>query len=179
MTKTEIQVLVQACKMAGIDATKIKPENPFSKSGRTAEFLQAAVAEIDPQQAAKWRVDAGGGLSLATIAEQQSGLPLSEAARRDLFLHDPGFVSEARKQQQQSEEQLLAQMEKSAADTRLRNTARQYGGDVEYAKRKLKAEDERDAQLQQQRIESEKQAAAMQQRIAQRQAQQRVPGGAF
>ena len=166
MTKTEIELLAKACQVAGIDARKIAPANPFEKSGKVADMLQVAVSEIDPLQAAKWRIAAGGGLSVATLAELESGLPLSEAARRDLFLHDPGFVSEARKQQQQSEEQLLAQMEKSAADTRLRNTARQYGGDVEYAKRKLKAEDERDAQLQQQQI-------------AQRQAQTHIRGGAF
>ena len=52
MTEKEIEVLAQACKAAGIDATKIKPENPFTKNGSTAAMLQAAVAEFHPEQAA-------------------------------------------------------------------------------------------------------------------------------
>jgi hypothetical protein len=52
MTSQEIQVLYQACREAGIDASKITPSNPFSKSGGTAALLQAAVALIDPAQAA-------------------------------------------------------------------------------------------------------------------------------
>ena len=88
MTDQEIQILADACRMAGIDATKIKPENPFERSGKTADFLQAAVAEIDPVQAAKWRVAAGGSLSLATMAELQAGDELSAAAQQDLWNHD-------------------------------------------------------------------------------------------
>ena len=61
MTDQEIQILADACRMAGIDATKIKPENPFEKSGSTATFIQGAVEQIDPVMAAKWRVAAGGG----------------------------------------------------------------------------------------------------------------------
>ena len=69
MTEKEIEVLAQACKASGIDATKIKPENPFTNNGGTATMLQAAVAEFHPEQAAMWRVAAGGSLSLATMAE--------------------------------------------------------------------------------------------------------------
>ena len=82
MTEKEIDVLAQACRMAGVDTTKIKPENPFEKSGATATFIQGAVEQIDPVMAAKWRVAAGGGLSLATMAELQSGESLSERHRR-------------------------------------------------------------------------------------------------
>ena len=99
MTPKQIELLSQACRMAGIDATKIKPENPFEKSGGTAGLLQAAVSELDPGQAAKWRIAAGGGLSLATMAELQTGQPLSEAAQRDLYDHDPEFVRDVQQQQ--------------------------------------------------------------------------------
>ncbi len=61
MTEKEIDVLVQACRMAGVDTTKIKPENPFEKSGATATFIQGAVEQIDPVMAAIWRVATGGG----------------------------------------------------------------------------------------------------------------------
>ena len=66
MTKQEIQVLYRACQSAGINASKITPANPFEKSGGTASLLQAAVAQVDPAQAARWRVSAGGELSIAT-----------------------------------------------------------------------------------------------------------------
>ena len=94
MTKKEIEVLAQACRAAGVDTTKIKPENPFEKSGATATFIQGAVEQIDPVMTAKWRVAAGGGLSLATMAELQSGESLSEAAQKDLYQHDPEYVKE-------------------------------------------------------------------------------------
>ena len=56
--------------MAGLDANKISPENPFKKSGKTADLLQAAVSEIDPVQSARWRRDSDQGLSVATMAVQ-------------------------------------------------------------------------------------------------------------
>ena len=79
-TPKQIQLLNRACKMAGIDSSKISPSNPFEKSGSTAGMLQAAISEIDPAQAARWRVAAGGSLSVATMAELQGGEELSAAA---------------------------------------------------------------------------------------------------
>ena len=80
MTPNEIQILQHACQAARIDASKIKPENPFTKSGNTATLLQAAVGEFAPEQAAKWRCEAGGGLSVQTLSEIQAGGDLSDAA---------------------------------------------------------------------------------------------------
>ena len=91
----------------GIDSSKISPSNPFEKSGSTAGMLQAAIAELDPAQAARWRVAAGGSLSVATMAELQSGEELSAAAQADLWNHDPEFVAEF---QQQREKGLEAQL---------------------------------------------------------------------
>ena len=93
MTPKEIQVLYRACQSAGIDASKITPANPFEKSGGTAQLLQAAVSQVDPAQAARWRVSAGGGLSIATLAELESGAQLSQQAQKDLWEHDADFVS--------------------------------------------------------------------------------------
>ena len=88
--------------MAGVDSSKISPSNPFEKSGMTAGLLQAAIAELDPAQAARWRVAAGGGLSVATMAELQSGEPLSAAAQQDLWNHDAEFVGEFQQQRDNS-----------------------------------------------------------------------------
>ena len=46
MTPQEIDILNQACIAAGIDSSKIQPDNPFSKSGGTPSLLQAAVAGL-------------------------------------------------------------------------------------------------------------------------------------
>ena len=93
--------------MAGIDSSKISPINPFKKSGSNAGMLQAAISEIDPAQAARWRVAAGGLLSVATMAELQGGEELSAAAQSDLWAHDPEFVAEF---QQKREKGLEAQL---------------------------------------------------------------------
>ena len=58
MNPKEIQLLANACAAAGIDASKITPANPFEKSGKVAELLQVAVAELNPAMAAKWRIAA-------------------------------------------------------------------------------------------------------------------------
>ena len=88
--------------MAGIDSSKISPSNPFEKSGTTAEILQAAIADLDPAQAARWRVAAGGSLSVATMAELQSGEELSAAAQSDLWDHDLEFIAEFQQQRVRS-----------------------------------------------------------------------------
>ena len=141
MTPKEIQFLANACAAAGIDASKITPANPFEKSGKVAELLQVAVAELNPAMAAKWRVAAGSGLSVATMSELQSGQPLSDDAQRDLYLHDPQFVADVQRQQVSAEEQALKALEEGAAATRLRNKAREFGGNVDRAREVLKAED--------------------------------------
>ena len=150
MTKKEIEVLAQACRAAGVDTTKIKPENPFERSGATAAFIQGAVEQIDPVMAAKWRVAAGGGLSLATMAELQSGQVLSETAQKDLFQHDPEYVKEVVAQRQNAEEQLLKQMAERTAEMRFQNTLRRAGGNEHVARRMIEAEDEQNARHQQQ-----------------------------
>ena len=165
MTEKEIQVLAQACKAAGIDATKIKPENPFTRNGKTAEFLQAAVAELHPEQAAKWRVAAGGSLSLATMAELQSGGELSAAAKSDLYQHDAQFVRDLKQQQAAESASAEKWLEEQTAATQLRNKAREFGGDVDRAREALRFEAERDAQLKAQREESQRHAHELNQRL--------------
>ena len=146
MTDQEIQILADACRMAGIDATKIKPENPFERSGKTADFLQAAVAEIDPVQAAKWRVAAGGSLSLATMAELQTGDELSAAAQQDLWNHDAQFVDDVRKQREQQMQSQLQALEKGAEEMRWKRELRAAGGNEHQAKRTIQAEDQANAE---------------------------------
>ena len=171
MTPREIQILNRACQMAGIDSSKIRPENPFTKSGGTPSLLQAAVAEIDPQQAARWRVEAGGGLSVATLSEMQSGGDLSRAAMEDLYLHDAEFIADQAKQQQDYETRMLADMEAKSQEMRLQMKTRQLGGNEDRARAELEREALADQQREQQRLDSAKHAQEMQARIHQRQVQ--------
>ena len=138
--------------MAGIDSSQISPSNPFEKSGSTAGRLQAAIAELDPAQAARWRVAAGGSLSVATIAELQSGEELSAAAQSDLWNHDPEFVAEFQQQRQKSLDAQLKALEEGAAEKRLQQVMKhKTNGDKAAAKRWIAAEDAEQAALEQQR----------------------------
>ena len=150
MTPKEIQILHQACVAAGVYPSKIQPDNPFKKSGGTAQMLQAAVAEIDPAQAAKWRTDSGQSLSVATMAELHSGEPLSDKAKQQLWDLDPKFVEDVQKQQVKHEQDILKQMRDSTAEKRWNTTLNQVGGDQHQAKRVIEAEDQRMAAQQQQ-----------------------------
>ena len=137
--------------MAGIDSSKISPSNPFEKSGSTAGMLQAAIAEIDPAQAARWRVAAGGSLSVATMAELQGGEELSAAAQADLWNHDPEFVAEFQQQREKGLEAQLKALEDGAAASSEKRMLQQAKGDKHLAKRMMQAEDAENERLQQQR----------------------------
>ena len=151
MTPKQIQLLNRACKMAGIDSSKISPSNPFEKSGSTAGMLQAAIAEIDPAQAARWRVAAGGSLSVSTLSELQGGEELSAAAQADLWAHDPEFVAEFQQQREKGLEAQLKALEDGANQKRFQNTLLQTGGDERQAKRMIAAQDAEQAARDQQR----------------------------
>ena len=138
--------------MAGIDSSKISPTNPFEKSGSTAGMLQAAIAELDPGQAARWRVAAGGSLSVATIAELQGGEELSAAAQADLWNHDPEFVAEFQQQRERNLEAQLKALEDGANQKRFQNAVNRTGGDESQAKRMIAAEDAENERIQQQRM---------------------------
>ena len=137
--------------MAGIDSSKISPSNPFEKSGSTAGMLQAAIAEIDPAQAARWRVAAGGSLSVATMAELQGGEELSAAAQADLWNHDPEFVAEFQQQREKGLEAQLKALEDGAVASREKQMLQQANGDKHLAKRMMQAEDAENERIQQQR----------------------------
>ena len=179
MTPKEIQVLNQACQMAGIDSSKISPNNPFEKSGGTAQLLQAAVGEIDPAQAAKWRVAAGGSLSIATLAEMQSGDQLSPKAMEDLWQHDAAFVVERQKERKQEKEDLDKWLDEQADASRLRNKMREVGGSEAKAKQALAAEDAADQERQLKQQQAAEHSRQFEQRMAQQRQQAAQAAGVF
>ena len=102
MTNTELQVLLEACKAAGIPPHEVRPDNPFTHSGTPrSKMIQVAVESINPAQAAAWRVEAGGSISLATAAAEAQLIPHTQETRADLFRHNPTYVTQ--KQQEQSD----------------------------------------------------------------------------
>ena len=172
MTPKEIQVLAQACRMAGVDATKITPVNPFEKSGGTASMIQAAVSELDPGQAAKWRVAAGGGLSVATLAELEGGGELSAAARSDLYAHDYQFVADLQKQKAAEAVKAEQWLKEAGEATALRNKVREMGGNEAAAKERLKLEAEQDEARRASAEASAQQARELQGRMDQKRVEQ-------
>ena len=135
----------------------------------TAGLIQAAIAELDPAQAARWRVDAGSSLSVATMAELQSGLELSESAKADLWNHDADFVGESQQLKQKQEADQLAWMDKEA--DRLR---RQREGD-----QRVNEQLARDASAKQAKQESLRLHMELQQRIDSRRAETDRMSGRF
>ena len=165
--------------MAGVDASKISPSNPFEKSGGTAQLLQAAVAEVSPQQAAKWRVAAGGSLSIATLSEMQGGGELSQAAMEDLWHHDAAFVVDYQKQKEASEAAMLKAMNDDAAAMRLRARTRQVGGNEARAREELAREDAADQERQLQKQQAAEHSRQFEQRMARQRQQAAQNAGVF
>ena len=176
MTEKEVQVLFDACRAAGINSQKISAENPFLKSGKVAALLQAAVAEIDPAQAAKWRVAAGGSLSVATLSELQSGGELSAAAKADLYAHDHQFVVDLKRQQVADQTKTEKWLEDQLAASQMRNKIRECGSEAA-AKERMKFEAQRDEEMRAAREASQKHAQQMQARLDQKRVQQAQMAG--
>ncbi|WP_156783066.1 hypothetical protein [Synechococcus sp. CC9605] len=128
------------------------------------------MASIDPAQAAKWRVAAGGGLSVATLAELEGGGDLSAAAKADLYAHDHQFVSDLQKQQVADQAKTEKWLEDQLAATALKNKIRETGSEAA-AREKMRLEEQQAAALQQSREESARHAREVQQRIDQKRIQ--------
>ena len=107
---------MKAAAYAKIPPDQLKPEQPWSFSGKTAELLQMAVESIDPVKAAEWRSASGGSISLATQAAELGLQPHSKATKEALLKHDPRAVIQERAAQEQWEKDQLAAMEKAVAD---------------------------------------------------------------
>ena len=134
--KADIKLLMKAAAFAKIPADKLKPEQPWSFSGKTAELLQMAVESIAPEKAAQWRSEAGGSISLATQAAELGLQAHTKATKEDLLKHDPRAVIQARAAAEQWERDQLAAMEKAAGEMHEKRTGSaeldetpKFGGD--------------------------------------------------
>ena len=147
MSDREVKLLYNAVRMTGGDPSKISLANPFSKSGEKATLIQIACGELDPEQAAIWRVQEGKGISVATAAECLSGNPLSPTAQADLWEHDPQYVREAIAESAKAEERERASLDQKYQESRLRNRIHACNGDERMAREQIRLEDLNDPSL--------------------------------
>ena len=146
MSDREVNLLYEAARMTGEDPSKLSLSNPFSKSGKKAEMIQLACAEIDPEQAAIWRVQQGREISVATARECRAGNGLSDQARADLWAHDPAFVRESIAERANEQQRYEAKLEADYQALRIKNRLKACGGDERMAKEQIRLEDHKNAE---------------------------------
>lgn len=130
--KADIALLMKAAEVAGIPADRLKPEQAWTFTGKTAELLQASVESISPEKAAEWRSAAGGTISLATQAAELGLQPHTARTKADLLKHDPTAVIQARTAQEQWEADQLAAMEAGAKALEIKNHGKELDRDQKF-----------------------------------------------
>ena len=118
MSEKELQLLVNAAQLARLNPSDLKPINPFSQQGGKATSMQVAVAELDPAQAARWRVEAGESISLESAAAKAGLTPMSRAAHNELSAIDADYITGQEEAKARREADLLASLEKGADQLR-------------------------------------------------------------
>ena len=106
---------MEAARVAKLDPSQLKVVNPFSQQGGVAQTMQSAVDQLNPAQAAKWRVEAGESLSLQAAAAQQGITEMTNKTHQELMTLDAGYRSEYEQSRSQREADVLARMESDAA----------------------------------------------------------------
>ena len=119
--KADIELLMKAAAAAGIPADKLKPEQPWKYTGKTAELLQSSVEMIAPEKAAQWRSDAGGCISLATQAAELGLQPHTAETKADLLKHDPRAVIQHQKEQEERDKALEQKLWAGAQELAAKN----------------------------------------------------------
>lgn len=116
MTEQELKVLLDAAQLAKIPAADLKPVNPFTQNGARAKTMQMAVQTVSPQMAAKFRFEAGDVVSLAAAAAKAGITEMNQAVHQELNELDADYITGQQEASSRREAELLASMEKGAAD---------------------------------------------------------------
>ena len=125
MSEKELQLLVNAAQLARLNPSELKPINPFSQQGGKATSMQVAVAELDPAQAARWRVEAGESISLESAAAKAGLAPMTQAAHNELSAIDADYIADQQKEQARRSSDAMAALEQGAAALAARREAQQ------------------------------------------------------
>lgn len=115
MNQEEIQLLMEAARVAKLDPSQLKVVNPFSQQGGVAKTMQSAVDQLNPSQAAKWRLEAGESLSLQAAAAQQGITPMTNKTHQELMTLDADYRAGHEESTSRREADVLARMESDAA----------------------------------------------------------------
>jgi len=118
-------VLLEAAKVAQMDPSNLKPLNPFSQNGATAQTLQMAVQQVDPILAARWRNEAGESISLASAAAKAGLRPMTQSTHDELSSLDADYLRGQEEAKARREADLLASLEAGADSLREKREAQQ------------------------------------------------------
>lgn len=125
MSEKEIQLLLTAAQQLKIDPNSLQVKNPFLLQGTTAVSMQTAIAELDPAQAARWRLEAGESLSLGAAAAKAGLAPMTKEAFDNLAQMDPDFLTGVEESRARREADLLKGMEEAASEMAAKREAQQ------------------------------------------------------
>ena len=110
MKTEQLQLLLEAAQNLQLDPSQLKVANPWTLNGATAQSIQAAVSELNPQQAAEWRQEAGEALSLAGAAAQAGLTPISEASHNELMELSTEYQADWKQRRRLEEEAIMRNM---------------------------------------------------------------------
>ena len=114
LEQEELKVLLDAASLARIPATDLKPINPWTQQGDRAQAMQMAVTQVNPAQAARWRLAAGESLSLASAAAKAGLVELTPGAQKELYELDADAITGAAEAKAVWEAKMLDQLSEEA-----------------------------------------------------------------
>ena len=167
--------LEQTLRSAGKDTSRLQDGNPYDPQFDTAggRETRMIVEGLNPQLAVDLQSvsPAGRRQSLgyrAAIARGERPEEFTGALASEYQAANPQLMQQ---QAEKAYQDKLAELEQEADAKRLANTARQFGGDLNAAKRAMDADQQRETERQQQAERDAKSAKALDARIAAKQLQ--------
>ena len=115
VSEDELKILLDSAALAKADPSKLKPLNPFTQTGPTAQSLQMAVSTLHPAMAAKWRNEAGQTVSLAAAAAKAGLTEMNKSVHEELSQLDADYITGAAEAAARREAEMLAGLEKGAS----------------------------------------------------------------
>ena len=125
MDDKQLQLLLTAAQQLKIDPNTLQVKNPFLLQGDTAVSMQTAISEIDPAQAARWRIEAGQSLSLGAAAAKAGLTPMTKETFDNLSQMDPDFLVGVEESRARREAEMLKSLEEGASQMAAKREAQQ------------------------------------------------------
>lgn len=116
MNEEQLKCLLDSAALAKIKPSTLKPVNPFTQTGEKAQAMQMAVQTLFPQMAAQWRTEAGESISLEAAAAKAGLREITNNIHQELSNLDADYIAGAEEAAARREADLLASLEKGAAE---------------------------------------------------------------